>query len=351
MSITLDISKQPETEAAIRPFFDNPDQVFDINHVLTAGQFSQEMLESLFATANEFKGQASDIDMRRELASRYAGRQLCSLFYEPSTRTRLSFETAAVKLGMGVVSTENAREFSSAAKGETIEDTVRVLNEYGYDAIVLRHHETGSAARAAAVSNVPIINAGDGKGEHPTQALLDAYTIHENHGRLDGLKVVMGGDLKHGRTVRSLSQLLSGFPGNHLTFVTVPELQIGDDIKQLLAAHGTTYEETEVVSDAFKDADVVYWTRLQKERLEGGQSKEQLAKTIGRFSIRPKEMSLLPEHAIVMHPLPRVDEISPLVDDDKRAVYFRQAGNGLYVRMALLDAVLNQNWCINPSST
>jgi aspartate carbamoyltransferase catalytic subunit len=264
------------------------------------------------------------------------------LFYEPSTRTRLSFESATVKLGIGVVSTENAREFSSAIKGETIEDTIKVINGYGFDIIVLRHHEVGAAARAAAVSTVPIINAGDGKGEHPTQALLDAYTIRQNHGRLEGLKIVMGGDLKNGRTVRSLAQLLSRYQGNHLTFVTVPELQMGDDIKQTLIEQGITYDETEDMREAFKDADIVYWTRLQKERLEGERSPDELARTLEKFSIGKKALSGLPKRAIIMHPLPRVGEISPEVDYDQRAVYFQQTANGLYVRMALLDLILGK---------
>jgi aspartate carbamoyltransferase catalytic subunit len=303
-------------------------------HVLAATQYTHNQLGLLFARADELRNQSTS-DQRRELAELHKGRQLCSLFYEPSTRTRLSFEAAAVKLGMGVVSTENAREFSSAAKGETIEDTIRVLDEYKFDIIVLRHHETGAAARAASVSQTPIINAGDGKGEHPTQALLDAYTIYRQFGRLDNLHVVMGGDLANGRTVRSLAQLLSSYPNNHVTFVSMPELQIGKDIKQVLRTNKTTFEETTDTSSAFKSADVVYWTRLQKERLA---NPELIPK--GGFTLEPETIAYLPAKAIIMHPLPRVDEISPLIDSDPRALYFEQAGNGLYIRMALLDLIL-----------
>jgi aspartate carbamoyltransferase catalytic subunit len=306
-----------------------------VKHVLAASQFNPSDLYSLFARASYLQANAEDMMFRRGLQEVFKGRQLCSLFYEPSTRTRLSFETAATKMGMGVVSTENAAEFSSAAKGETIEDTIRVLNTYGFDAIVLRHNEKGAAERAASVSSVPIINAGDGAGEHPTQSLLDAYTIYRQFGRLDNLRIVIGGDLKHGRTARSLSQVLSRFPGNQITFVSVPELQMGDDIKDILRIRGTAFSETDDMRKAFEAADVVYWTRLQKERLEN----PSIVPKKG-FIIDQQSLAYLPKKAIILHPLPRVDEISPSVDDDPRAKYFEQAGNGLYVRMALLEEVL-----------
>jgi len=303
-------------------------------HILAATQFTHAQLDLLFARAEELRNYTTP-SQRKELTELHKGRQLCSLFYEPSTRTRLSFEAAAIKLGMGVVSTENAREFSSAAKGETIEDTIRVLDEYKFDIIVLRHHKTGTAAQAAHVSQTPIINAGDGKGEHPTQALLDAYTIYRQFGRLDNLHIVMGGDLANGRTVRSLAQLMSSYPNNRITFISVPELQIGEDIKATLRKNNTPFKETMDASAAFKTADVVYWTRLQKERLTNPAAIPE-----ARFNIEPEILNHLPVHAIIMHPLPRVDEISPLVDSDPRAMYFEQAGNGLYIRMALLDQII-----------
>lgn len=307
----------------------------DNMHVLSINQYSQDDLLALFKKADEFQKLDHDESSRRDLANLYHGRQLCSLFYEPSTRTRLSFETAAVKLGMSVVSTENAREFSSAAKGETIEDTVRVLDGYHYDAIVLRHHETGAAKRAADVSKTPIINAGDGKGEHPTQALLDLYTIYQKHGRLDNLTVVIGGDLANGRTARSLALALSKFEKNEIIFVSVPELQIGNDIKQALDESGTRHTESSDVAKAVQSADVVYWTRLQKERLD---KDVQIA---NNFVITADIVSQMPSSAIIMHPLPRVDEITTEVDHDERAGYFKQAANGLYIRMALLSKILN----------
>lgn len=303
-------------------------------NILSVEQFDQEYLKNLFDLAEELENKLKDPKETKKLAEKYRDKQLCTLFYEPSTRTRLSFETAAQKLGMGVVSTENAGGFSSAAKGETLEDTINVINQYGICAVVIRHPETGSAKRAAAVSKVPIINAGDGKGEHPTQALLDAYTIRKEFGRLDNLHLVAGGDLKNGRTIRSLCQLLALYPNNRITFVSLPGLGMQDDIKKLLKESGTEFSETDNIDQAFKDADAVYWTRLQKERLESSADFKN-----GGFIINQSKIKLLPAHAIVMHPLPRVDEIDPAVDKDSRARYFEQSGNGLYIRMALLDQI------------
>ena len=304
-------------------------------HVLSIEEFDHEQLVKLFKSADTFRKMIADPKQRLQLSTRYQGRQLCSLFYEPSTRTRTSFEKAALNFGMGVVSTENAREFSSSAKGETIEDTIRVLNEYGFDVIVMRHHETGAAAQAATVSKTPVINAGDGAGEHPTQSLLDAYTIYQSFGRLNNLNVVIGGDLRHGRTVRSLAQLLGRYKGNQINFVSVPELQIGEDITMKLKEHGTKFTETAEMYDALRDADVVYWTRLQKERL----ADPSVVPKDG-FVIGPTALEVLPIKSIIMHPLPRVGEIDPAVDANPRAAYFRQAGNGLYMRMALIDSIL-----------
>lgn len=324
-------------------------------HVVSSQQFSPEELTQLFCQADELRALSLDSCGRRELAGRHVGRQLCSLFYEPSTRTRLSFEQAAAKLGMGVVSTENALEFSSATKGETIEDSVRVLGEYDFGVIVLRHHETGAARRAAAVSVTPIINAGDGKGEHPTQALLDTYTIQREKGRLDRLHVVMGGDLKHGRTVRSLARLLARFPGNHISFVSTPGLRMEEDILSILDEHGSTYDETLDMADAergpLRVADVVYWTRTQTERFSNNgvvsnNSDESFnpngSSKASEFVINQATLGVMKPDAIIMHPLPRVWEIAPEVDSDSRAVYFQQAGNGLYVRMALLDSIMSR---------
>ena len=296
-----------------------------MKHILSASQFNAKELSQLFQKADKFRAMKNLPDHR--------GKVVATIFYEPSTRTRLSFESAAVRLGAGIISTENAAEFSSAIKGETIEDSTRVLACYA-DIIVMRHPETGAAARAAAVSKVPIINAGDGKGEHPTQALLDTYTIQREKGRLNNLRVVIGGDLAHGRTARSLAQMLSLYKGNHITFVSTAELQIGRDIKEQLRKKSVGFEETNDMIAALSQADVVYWTRLQKERLAG-------KKLASNFVINNLALKVMPRDAIIMHPLPRVDEIDKAVDSDPRTAYFRQAENGLYIRMAILDGLLN----------
>ncbi len=233
---------------------------------------------------------------------------------------------------------KNAREFSSATKGETLEDTIRVLDEYNADLLVMRHHETGAAERAVAIDpHMHIINAGDGKGEHPTQALLDTYTIYNTHQRLDNLTVVLGGDLRQGRTARSLAKVLALYPGNELTFVSAPGFEMGQDVKGFTAERGVKWSETDDIHTAVTDADVVYWTRLQRERLQQGELAQD-----EQFIINQSVLECMKPTATILHPLPRVAEIAPEVDADPRAAYFRQAGNGLYVRMALLDHLLTQ---------
>lgn len=309
-----------------------------MKHILSAEQFTRPQLEAFFITADKMRAlDHGTLEQRRKLAERHKGLQLISLFYEPSTRTRLSFELAAVKLGLGYVSTEDARHFSSAAKGETLEDTIHVLGEYNADILVLRHDETGSAARAAAVSpkHMTIINAGDGKGEHPTQALLDAYTINSHFKRLSDVNIVFGGDLRQGRTARSLAKLLSSYAGNQFTFVSTPGFEMGDDVKQFLDKKGAKWQETDDVHEAVRKADVVYWTRLQRERLDSEEAVQDK-----QFVIDQSVLDSMNKKAIIMHPLPRIDEILTEVDADPRAQYFRQAGNGLYMRMALIDSIL-----------
>ncbi|HUY97929.1 MAG TPA: aspartate carbamoyltransferase [Verrucomicrobiae bacterium] len=306
-----------------------------VRHVVSAQQFDRPRLEALFAAARE---------MERVLAAggddRLRGRLLATLFYEPSTRTRLSFESAMLRLGGQVVSTENARDFSSAIKGESLEDSVRIVAGYA-DAIVLRHPEEGAAARAAAVAPVPILNAGDGPGEHPTQSLLDLYTIERELGRVDGLRVVMVGDLAHGRTVHSLAQLLAGFEGVRLTLAAPAAVRMRTDVLARLRAQGADIVETDDLLAALRDADVVYQTRLQRERFGADEAAGAAAARIAeRFRITPDVMASLGAHAIVLHPLPRVGEIDPAVDADPRAAYFRQAHNGVAVRMALLAELL-----------
>lgn len=304
-----------------------------MRHVLKAQQFTPELMRVLFKRANELQMIVDDSRKHQKLGNLLAGGMLFNIFYEPSTRTRMSFAAAAQHLGMEVVNTENAREFSSAIKGETLEDSVRVLCEYRPGVIVIRHHENDAAQRAAAVSTVPIINAGDGAGQHPTQALLDMYTIEKELGRCDNLKVVIGGDLKHGRTARSLSYLLAKFPSNSISFVSPKELAIGADIKTYLRQRKVSFVETADLESALPDADVVYWTRTQKERFDSSSVSK-------KFILGKAELKLMKKNSIILHPLPRVDEISTEVDSDPRAAYFRQAGNGMFIRMALIE------WCL-----
>ncbi len=265
-----------------------------------------------------------------------AGNILATLFYEPSTRTRLSFESAMQRMGGGVISTENAREFSSAAKGETIEDTVRIVESYA-DVIAVRYHERGGAERAAAVARVPVINAGDGPGEHPTQALLDWLTLRRELGSVDGVRVALVGDLAYGRAARSLAMLLALAPGASLVFVAPPVTPMGADVKAYLDARGVRWHETTDLAATLPDVDAVYMTRVQKERFGGDAAAYESARVYG---FTPDLLDRLPAHARILHPLPRVDEIHPDVDRDSRAAYFRQAANGLYLRMALLEWVL-----------
>ena len=300
-----------------------------MRHIVAVEQFERAWIEELFAEADAMRELPADAEPLR-------GKILASIFYEPSTRTRLSFESAMMRLGGNVISTENAREFSSAIKGETVEDTIRMVSGYA-DAIAMRHHEEGALARAVAVAEVPILNAGDGPGEHPTQALLDLYTIHHELDRIDDLRIAMVGDLKYGRTVRSLSLLLRQTNNCHILFVAPPQVDMRDDIKDALDAAGVTWEEQPDLDAAMAESDVVYQTRIQNERFA---SEAEYLEVKGTYIITPEQMNLLPKHGIVMHPLPRVDEISVEVDSDPRAAYVRQAKNGVYVQMALLKQLL-----------
>jgi aspartate carbamoyltransferase catalytic subunit len=303
-----------------------------MQHVIESQQFDRPMLDHVFSVAD---------DMRAVAASGgnalLKGRIMATLFYEPSTRTRLSFEAAMTRLGGQVLTTENAREFSSVAKGETLEDTVRVVGCYA-DVLVIRHYESGAAKRAAAYSPVPVINAGDGPGQHPTQALLDLYTIRAELGRIDGRRVAMVGDLANGRTVRSLAYLLALFEGIELIFVAPPVVAMREDIKDHLRERGVPYREEEDLRAVLPACDVVYQTRIQKERFADRSGDYEQAR--GVYIIDRAAMDLLPRDSIVLHPLPRVGEIRPEVDDDPRAAYFRQVANGVYVRMALLKLLL-----------
>ncbi|KAG8690180.1 dihydroorotate dehydrogenase [Ceratobasidium sp. 394] len=262
------------------------------------------------------------------------GRVLCTLFYEPSTRTSASFEAAMKRLGGDVVAV--TADQSSVAKGESLADTIRTLSCYG-DAVVLRHPAVGSAQTAAKFSPVPILNAGDGVGEHPTQALLDIYTIRSELGTVNGRTITLLGDLKNGRTVHSLVNLLC-FYSVQLNFVSPPSLAMPEHVTTAARRAGVIVREYTSLDEVLKDTDVLYVTRVQRERFE---SEDEYNRVRNAYVINQAVLARAKEEMIVMHPLPRLQEIDPDVDfDSRRAVYFRQMRYGLFVRMALLASIL-----------
>jgi len=263
---------------------------------------------------------------------------VCLLFYEPSTRTRVSFQQAALKLGALAVATENAKEFSSAVKGETMKDTTRIINAYHFDAIVIRSDYEGAAEEAASVSEAPIINAGDGAGQHPTQSLLDIFTIHEHFGKVDGLRVAFVGDLKYGRTVRSLSYLLGKFKDIKVHLVAPESLQMREDILEYYKENGIEFEAHSDIAEIVDKVDVIYMTRAQKERMNEGEDADGAGVVLNR-----ELLDKVSEKSIIMHPLPRssdINEIPEELTDDPRMMIFKEAENGLFTRMALLKMVI-----------
>ncbi len=301
-------------------------------HILSVKQFSREDIEAIFVIAEEMRTMVERVGTFDLLK----GKLLASLFYEPSTRTSSSFTAAMERLGGSVIPISEVR-YSSVSKGESLPDTVRTLECYS-DVIVLRHPEVGAAATAARYVRKPIINAGDGIGEHPTQALLDLFTIREELGNLDGLTVTMLGDLKNGRTVHSLSRLLTLFHAR-INLVSPEMLRMPPEIMEELAAKGVTLSEHRELEAVLPNTDVLYVTRVQKERF--ADEADYLAHK-DAYVITPATLTQAKQKMIVMHPLPRVGEISMEVDDDPRAAYFRQMEYGLYVRMALLAMVLGK---------
>ncbi|MFW5941563.1 MAG: aspartate carbamoyltransferase [bacterium] len=301
--------------------------------ILSVDQFAPDILEYIFARAREMR----EMVERVGAADLLKGNVLTCLFYEPSTRTSSSFIAAIERLGGSVIPITQGVQFSSVSKGETLADTVRTLEQYS-DIIVLRHPEIGSARAAADYASVPVINAGDGAGEHPTQALLDLFTIREELGRLDGLKVAMVGDLRYGRTVHSLTKLLLHYDVS-LRFVSPEILRLPLTVMNQVIDAGIDVRETHDVADVIENADVLYVTRVQKERFSDLAQYEAVKEY---YVITPELMEQAKEKMVVMHPLPRVGEIHYSVDKDPRAAYFRQVQNGMYVRMALLAAVLGR---------
>ncbi|NIM93238.1 MAG: aspartate carbamoyltransferase [Anaerolineales bacterium] len=314
------------------PFGDRREAPFYGTDILSVSQFKRADLEYIFGVAKEMRAMVERVGTFDLLK----GKILANLFYEPSTRTSSSFFSAMERLGGSVIPI-NEVTYSSVAKGESLPDTIRTLECYA-DVIVLRHPEVGSAELAAKYARKPVINAGDGIGEHPTQALLDLFTIEEELNQVDGLTVTMLGDLKYGRTVHSLARLLSLFVVR-LNYVSPEILSMPPDLIEELSSSGVSQKEFNTLDPVIAETDVLYVTRVQKERFENQNEYEQVK---GAYVISQEMLQEAKDEMIVMHPLPRVGEISMEIDSDPRAAYFRQMEYGLYVRMALLAMVLGK---------
>ncbi len=310
----------------------NTNNGFYRQDIISVRQFDREKLDYIFGLAEEMQHMVQQIGS----ADLLRGRVLANLFYEPSTRTSSSFMAAMQRLGGSVIPINEVR-YSSVTKGESLPDTVRTLECYA-DIIVLRHPEAGSAQIAADYASKPVINAGDGTGEHPTQALLDLFTIQRELGKIDGLTVAMVGDLKYGRTVHSLTRLLSMFDVR-LSLVSPEILRMPTEIIHEAEEKGISIAEYDDVAEVVREADVLYVTRVQRERFEDEALYESVKDC---YVITSELLSQAKERMTVMHPLPRVSEISYEVDKDPRAAYFRQMENGMYIRMALLAAILGR---------
>ena len=306
---------------------------FKDSDIISAKQFNRGDIETVLKMAKKMEPFAS----KKRWGDLLKGYLLASLFYEPSTRTRMSFETAMLRLGGDTVSVVGM-QFSSLTKGETLYDTGRIVENYA-DVIAMRHSFDGSVEELASGASVPVINAGDGSNEHPTQALLDIYTIQKELGKFDGLTVAMVGDLKYGRTVHSLVLMLSHFDVS-LIFVSPPELKMPEPICRILKEKNILYKETGDMAEAMKQADVLYMTRIQQERFTDPKEyeKHRNAYVLTRELIEEKNPK-----QIILHPLPRIWEIKRDVDDLPGAAYFRQVANGVAVRMALLALVLGKS--------
>ena len=300
--------------------------------IISVRQFSRDNLSYIFGVADEMRA----IVKRVGSSDLLKGHVLASVFYEPSTRTSSSFIAAMSRLGGSVIPINEVR-YSSVTKGESLPDTIRTLESYS-DVIVLRHPDVGASEVAAEYARKPIINAGDGVGEHPTQALLDLFTIQSELGKIDGLHVAMVGDLRYGRTVHSLARLLCRYDVK-MTFISPEILRLPLDVMNEVKDQGKEARETYDVHDIIADVDVLYVTRVQRERF-ADQAQYELVKD--KHVITPELMEDAKARMIIMHPLPRVNEISYSLDDDPRAAYFRQMENGMYIRMALLAAVLGK---------
>lgn len=302
-----------------------------MRHLLSPLDFSTQELDMLFELAD-------DIERNPEkYAHSCAGKKLATCFYEPSTRTRLSFETAMLNLGGSVIGFSDAAS-SSAAKGESVSDTIRVISCFA-DICAMRHPKEGAAFVAASRSSIPVINAGDGGHQHPTQTLTDLMTIHALKGRLGNFTVGLCGDLKFGRTVHSLIHALVRYENVTFKFISPEELRVPDYIIEMLKEKNIPYEEVISLESCIPELDLLYMTRVQRERFF---NEEDYVRLKDFYILDKTKMNLAKPDCLVLHPLPRVNEISVEVDDDERAVYFKQVQYGVYVRMALILTLLGQ---------
>lgn len=300
-----------------------------MRHLIEPMDFTEKEIRNILDLANRI---ATNPSLYSHVAE---GKKLATLFYEPSTRTRLSFESAMLSLGGKTLGFSSAEQ-SSAAKGETVADTVRVVSCYA-DIIAMRHPKEGAPLQASMYAKVPVINAGDGGHNHPTQTLIDMMTIRNRKGRLDHLKVGFCGDLKFGRTVHSLTKTLMRYEGNEFYFISPEELRIPEYLEKKLHGKNISYHECEELESVLPKLDVLYMTRVQKERFF---NEEDYIRLKDRYILTEEKLSLADKNMPVLHPLPRVNEIAYEVDDDPRAAYFEQVQNGVYIRMALIMALL-----------
>ena len=303
----------------------------DLKHILSSRQFNRKSLEFVLDESEKME----DILQKKKPCHLLEGKILATLFFEPSTRTRFSFESAMIRLGGRVINTTHV-QFSSITKGETLYDTGRIISSYA-DVIAMRHPDRGSVSELANGAQVPVINAGDGPGEHPTQSLLDLFTIKKEIGKIDSIKIALVGDLKFGRTVHSLVTLLSNFKKIEFFFVSPDELRMPREHLGHLQELGFKCTEISDIKKVINEADVIYCTRVQKERFD---SVEEYEKLKSCYILNKKLLDLAKDGVRIMHPLPRLDEISSDIDDREEAAYFREAANGVPVRMALLKNVL-----------
>lgn len=295
-------------------------------NLISIQDFSKQEILHILQTAREF-------EQNRE-QNFLAGKVVACLFFEPSTRTRLSFETAVNRLGARVIGFADAGN-TSVSKGETLEDTIRIVSNY-VDLIVMRHPMEGAAAIAASVASVPVVNAGDGSNQHPTQTLLDMYTILQTQGRLDGLKINMVGDLRYGRTVHSLSEAMSDFSPEFI-FTAPEELRMPSKYLRYLDQKGIPYQQTESLDSHLRDCDILYMTRVQQERFP---SKDEYDKVKDTYVLTASMLEGVRPNMKILHPLPRITEIATDVDSTPYAYYFQQARNGMYVRMSVIAHLL-----------